>query len=171
MSWQEELNKKLEEQRANYQKSITSGVAHKRIKSWLGSRTAATKSPEDMQKWTDAGSAKIQEMIKSGEWSKISSRGWEGIKDKEAARENMRKAAKLANTPEVRVKHNATKAKNRIAKELEFFNQLNDIFTNKEWSLVAKSMGMSRKWGQRIVSKRATKVSWDGRIQTYKKKQ
>tara|TARA_R110000765_G_C18627450_1_gene572472 strand:+ start:61 stop:612 length:552 start_codon:yes stop_codon:yes gene_type:complete len=120
-------------------------------------------------KFIPAGNAKVQEMIKSGEWKEISSRGWEGIKDKDAAKAKMKETAKLAQTPESKAKMQATKSKNRVIRELEFYNQLNEVHTTKESDQIALSMGFSTRWGRRIIIKLGTKISFDGRVSTYKK--
>ena len=116
-----------------------------------------------------AGHDRIKEMIESGEWKEISSRGWEGIKDKDAAKAKMKETAKLAQTPESKAKMQATKSKNRVIRELEFYNQLNKVHTTKESDQIALSMGFSTRWGRRIIIKLGTKISFDGRVSTYKK--
>ena len=108
-------------------------------------------------------------MIESGEWKEISSKGWAGIKDKDAARARMKETAKLSQTPESKAKMHATKSKNRVIRELEFYNQLNEVHTTKESDEVALSMGFSTTWGRRIIKKYGTKISFNGKISTYKK--
>lgn len=129
----------------------------------------ANKESGQIEDFIKAGNAKVQEMIESGEWKEISSKGWAGIKDKDAARARMKETAKLSQTPESKAKMHATKSKNRVIRELEFYNQLNEVHTTKESDEVALSMGFSTTWGRRIIKKYGTKISFNGKISTYKK--
>lgn len=131
---------------------------------------ANKKSGQIHNKFIPAGNAKIQEMIESGEWKEISSKGWAGIKDKDAARARMKETAKLAQTPEVKARAQATKRIGKLKKWKVFYDQLEDIHTTKQADQISSSMGKPSSFGRAIMKKLGVKVKFTGKTMVYKKR-
>ena len=117
-----------------------------------------------------SGNDKVKELIENGEWSKISSKGWEGIKDKEKAKEHISFLGKvIAKTDKVKEKIARTKNQKKKEHEEEFYNMLPNQFSNRDAQEIAKSIGKSNKYAQRIYTTRAILVKKTSTITFYKK--